>query len=148
MHTFEWFSALPGGFMVSTPRGLQSPSQGPPSPNGCILQNTVPTLASIRLHPILALGTLHPTSLWLSLQLEYTGASAVQLRFLRLHSHRAAQKISYSCRPAPHYRQPQKEIRFLADTREQSYVATLQGCLVSGTGTWQHPQHCKPRAQD
>lgn len=108
----------------------------------------IPTLASIGLHPILALGTLHPMSLWLSLQLEYTGANAVQLRFLRLHSHRAAQKISYSCRPALHHRQPQKEIRFLADTREQSYVATLQGCLVSGTGTWQHPQHCKPRAQD
>lgn len=76
--TFEWFSTLPGGFV-----------------------------------------------------LEYVGASVVQLRFLRLHSHRAAQKVSYSCRPAAHHhRQPQKEIRFLADTREQSYVATLQGCLL------------------
>ncbi|NXJ12766.1 CO1A1 protein, partial [Odontophorus gujanensis] len=72
-----------------------------------------------------------PVSLWLSPQLEYSGLSAVQLRFLRLHSYRAAQKVSYSCHPAPHHHhpQPQKEIRFLADSRVQSYVATLQGCL-------------------
>ncbi|NXM66858.1 CO5A3 protein, partial [Serilophus lunatus] len=71
-------------------------------------------------------------SLLLSLQLEYTGASPVQLRFLRLHSRLATQKVSYSCRPAPEQGQlqPQKEIRFLADSREQSYAATLQGCLL------------------
>ncbi|NWT75873.1 CO1A1 protein, partial [Prunella himalayana] len=65
-------------------------------------------------------------------QLEYAGASAVQLRFLRLHSHRAAQKVSYSCRPAPERRRPQphKEIRFLADSRDRSYAASLQGCLL------------------
>lgn len=77
--TFEWFSALPGGFL-----------------------------------------------------LEYAGASTVQLRFLRLHSRLAAQKVSYSCSPAPERGQPQpeKEILFLADSREQSYTATLQGCLL------------------
>lgn len=66
-------------------------------------------------------------------QLEYAGASPVQLRFLRLHSRLATQKISYSCRPAPEQDQPQpeKEIRFLADSREQSYAASLQGCVVS-----------------
>ncbi|NXF13365.1 CO5A3 protein, partial [Smithornis capensis] len=71
-------------------------------------------------------------SLSLSLQLEYTGASPVQLRFLRLHSRLATQKVSYSCRPAPERGrlQPQKEIRFLADSREQSYAATLQGCVL------------------
>ncbi|KAJ7412285.1 collagen alpha-1(V) chain-like protein [Willisornis vidua] len=76
--TFEWFSTLPGGFL-----------------------------------------------------LEYAGASAVQLRFLRLHSRLATQKVSYSCRPAPERGQPQpeKEILFLADSREQSYAASLQGCL-------------------
>ncbi|NWS45799.1 CO5A3 protein, partial [Probosciger aterrimus] len=64
--------------------------------------------------------------------LEYTGASAVQLRFLRLHSSLVTQKISYSCRPAPEQAQPQlqKEIRFLADSREQSYAASLQGCVL------------------
>ncbi|NXB20019.1 CO1A1 protein, partial [Rhagologus leucostigma] len=65
-------------------------------------------------------------------QLEYAGASPVQLRFLRLHSHRAAQKVSYSCRPAPERGRPQpdKEIRFLADSRDRSYAASLQGCLL------------------
>ncbi|NWU93481.1 CO1A1 protein, partial [Upupa epops] len=69
---------------------------------------------------------------FLSLQLEYAGASSVQLRFLRLHSRWATQKISYSCRPAPQQDQPQpeKEIRFLTDTREQSYGASLQGCML------------------
>ncbi|NWV81132.1 CO1A1 protein, partial [Dasyornis broadbenti] len=67
----------------------------------------------------------------LSLQLEYAGASPVQLRFLRLHSRHAAQKVSYSCRPAPERGQPQphKEIRFLADSRDHSYAASLHGCL-------------------
>lgn len=57
----------------------------------------------------------------------------MQLRFLRLHSRLATQKVSYSCRPAPEQGQPQpeKEIRFLADSREQSYAASLQGCVVS-----------------
>ncbi|NWW70385.1 CO5A3 protein, partial [Climacteris rufus] len=70
--------------------------------------------------------------LWLSLQLEYSGASPVQLRFLRLHSLQATQKVSYSCRPAPERGQPQpdKEIRFLADSRDHSYAASLQGCLL------------------
>ncbi|NWW08275.1 CO1A1 protein, partial [Oreocharis arfaki] len=65
-------------------------------------------------------------------QLEYAGASPVQLRFLRLHSHRASQKVSYSCRPAPERGrpQPEKEIRFLADSRDHSYAASLQGCLL------------------
>ncbi|NWS66207.1 CO5A3 protein, partial [Crotophaga sulcirostris] len=90
--------------------------------------------------PILGQGERGPlqavpaarVSLWLSLQLEYAGASAVQLRFLRLHSHLATQKVSYSCRPVPEQGQPQleKEIRFLADSQEQSYVASLQGCML------------------
>ncbi|NWX51389.1 CO5A3 protein, partial [Steatornis caripensis] len=71
-------------------------------------------------------------SLIAPLQLEYVGASPVQLRFLRLHSRFATQKVSYSCRPAPEQGQPQpeKEIRFLADSREQSYTASLQGCVL------------------
>ncbi|NXH49978.1 CO5A3 protein, partial [Dicaeum eximium] len=62
-------------------------------------------------------------------QLEYAGASPVQLRFLRLHSHHATQKVSYSCSPAPQP-QPRKEIRFLADSRDHSYAASLQGCQL------------------
>ncbi|NXX84438.1 CO5A3 protein, partial [Urocolius indicus] len=64
-------------------------------------------------------------------QLEYPGASPVQLRFLRLHSRWATQKVSYSCRPVPGQSQPQsqQEIHFLADSREQSYIASLEGCL-------------------
>ncbi|NWW18469.1 CO5A3 protein, partial [Falcunculus frontatus] len=73
-----------------------------------------------------------PASRFSLLQLEYAGASPVQLRFLRLHSHRATQKVSYSCRPAPERGRPQpdKEIRFLADSRDRSYAASLQGCLL------------------
>lgn len=94
-----------------------------------------------------------PPSLSFALQLEYVGASTVQLRFLRLHSRLAAQKVSYSCSPAPERGQPQpeKEILFLADSREQSYTATLQGCLVSrglepGRST-RLCVHCVPRAR-
>ncbi|NXR20551.1 CO5A3 protein, partial [Cinclus mexicanus] len=76
----------------------------------------------------------HPPlfSVPVSLQLEYAGASPVQLRFLRLHSHRASQKVSYSCTPAPERGRPRphKEIRFLTDSRDRSYAASLQGCLL------------------
>ncbi|NWY69749.1 CO1A1 protein, partial [Erithacus rubecula] len=63
-------------------------------------------------------------------QLEY-GGSAVQLRFLRLHSRRAAQSLRYSCRAAPERRppRPRTDILFLADSRDHSYAASLQGCL-------------------
>ncbi|NXA54218.1 CO1A1 protein, partial [Nothocercus julius] len=68
----------------------------------------------------------------LSLQLEYEGAGTVQLRFLRLLSSRAAQQVSYACRPrSVHGRpQPAKAVQFLADTRAQSYAATLPGCVL------------------
>ncbi|NXH12951.1 CO1A1 protein, partial [Bucco capensis] len=72
-----------------------------------------------------------PACVSLGLQLEYEGASPVQLRFLRLHSRRASQQLSYSCRPALHSQpQPHWDILFLADSREQSYAASLQGCLL------------------
>lgn len=72
----------------------------------------------------------------------------MQLRFLRLHSHRASQKVSYSCSPGPERGQPQphKEIRFLADSRDHSYAASLQGCLVSlalrSLGAWKSLPTC------
>lgn len=108
------------------------------NPNQCLGRWLNPALFSAgggRCRPLqAALATR--VSLSLPLQLEYAGASPVQLRFLRLHSHLATQKVSYSCRPAPEQGQPQleKEIRFLADSREQSYAASLQGCVVSLAG--------------
>lgn len=72
----------------------------------------------------------------------------MQLRFLRLHSHRASQKVSYSCRAAPESGRPQprKEIRFLTDSRHHSYAASLQGCLVSlalrSLGAWKSLPTC------
>ncbi|NXA40479.1 CO1A1 protein, partial [Eudromia elegans] len=65
-----------------------------------------------------------------SLQLEYEGAGAVQLRFLRLRSRWAAQQVSYRCRPRAARRRPPKAARFLADSREQSYAAALPGCTL------------------
>ncbi|NWY05305.1 CO1A1 protein, partial [Nothoprocta ornata] len=67
-----------------------------------------------------------------SLQLEYEGASAVQLRFLRLRSSRAAQQVSYTCRPrwAHGQHQPDKAVQFLADSRERRYTASLPGCVL------------------
>ncbi|NXM82163.1 CAF1 protein, partial [Oenanthe oenanthe] len=64
----------------------------------------------------------------LSPQLEY-GASAVQLRFLRLHSRRAAQRVRHSCRATPGPR-PRTDILFLADSRDHSYAASLPGCQL------------------
>lgn len=162
--TFEWFSTLPGGFLVSAqPRGHEALPLGPSQLLDAWAQGILLPLCGKKHHllplqgnselcfcraascPVFGAGwwarTLQaapstPPSLSLPLQLEYAGASAVQLRFLRLHSRLAAQKVSYSCSPAPERGQPQpeKEILFLADSREQSYAATLQGCLVSWGG--------------
>ncbi|XP_042335451.1 collagen alpha-1(V) chain-like [Sceloporus undulatus] len=95
------------------------------------LQNQVPIKAWLREY------TSEDIFQWFSslpdgFLLEYQGLSTVQLRFLKLHSSRATQKVSYSCRPQAEGSKPQleKEIRFLADSQEESYVATLQGCML------------------
>ncbi|XP_060107100.1 collagen alpha-3(V) chain-like [Heteronotia binoei] len=95
------------------------------------VQNQVPIKAWLKAY------TSEDTFQWLSslpggFLLEYQGLSTVQLRFLKLHSSLATQKVSYSCRPHPDGSRPQleKEIKFLADSREQSYMATLQGCML------------------
>ncbi|ETE64999.1 hypothetical protein L345_09232, partial [Ophiophagus hannah] len=63
-------------------------------------------------------------------QLEYQGLNTVQLRFLKLHSSLATQKVSYSCRPHSDgsTKHLEKEVKFLTDSRDQSYLSTLQGC--------------------
>ncbi|XP_063001043.1 collagen alpha-3(V) chain-like [Elgaria multicarinata webbii] len=94
-------------------------------------QNQVPIKAWLRAY------TSEDTFQWFSslpggFMLEYQSLSTVQLRFLKLHSTLATQKVSYSCRPHPEGRklQLEKEIKFLADSRDQSYVTTLQGCTL------------------
>ncbi|XP_078496975.1 collagen alpha-1(II) chain-like [Lissotriton helveticus] len=61
---------------------------------------------------------------------EYADSNTVQLRFLKLHSALATQTVTYSCRTDPEKegKTAEKEVKFLADTREQSYLAVLQGC--------------------
>uniref|UniRef100_A0ACB8EZC5 Uncharacterized protein n=1 Tax=Sphaerodactylus townsendi TaxID=933632 RepID=A0ACB8EZC5_9SAUR len=95
------------------------------------VQNQVPIKAWLRAY------TSEDTFQWISslpggFLLEYQGLSTVQLRFLKLHSSLASQKVSYSCRPHHDGSGPQleKEIKFLADSGEHSYVATLQGCML------------------
>lgn len=71
---------------------------------------------------------------WLSrledgFQFFYPGASVVQMRFLRLQSRTAVQKITYSCHPGHRLGQTETDVKFLADTRRQSYLGTLKNCV-------------------
>ncbi|XP_029108441.1 collagen alpha-1(II) chain-like [Scleropages formosus] len=72
--------------------------------------------------------------LWLStldkgFQLEYPGASIVQMRFLRLNSKVAVQTIIFSCQRGSRQSQQEREVKFLADTRRQSFLGTLRDCV-------------------
>ncbi|XP_063172386.1 collagen alpha-3(V) chain-like [Candoia aspera] len=95
------------------------------------VQNQVPLKAWLRSY------ASESTFEWLSslpdgFPLEYQGLNTVQLRFLKLHSSLATQKVSYSCRPHSDGSKQhlEKEIKFLADSRDQSYMTTLQGCVL------------------
>ncbi|XP_042564107.1 collagen alpha-1(III) chain [Clupea harengus] len=71
---------------------------------------------------------------WLStkkdgFQFEYTESSVVQMRFLRLNSNLASQNITFACQPGSRQGTTEREIKFLADTRRQSYVGTLRDCM-------------------
>ncbi|XP_034047688.1 collagen alpha-2(V) chain [Thalassophryne amazonica] len=71
---------------------------------------------------------------WLSklqqgFQFYYPGANVVQMRFLRLHSNTAVQKVTYSCHPGHRLGQNDREVRFLTDTRKQSYLGALNDCV-------------------
>ncbi|KAM6986164.1 collagen alpha-1(II) chain-like [Aplochiton taeniatus] len=71
---------------------------------------------------------------WLSrlehgFQFYYTGASVVQLRFLKLQSSTAVQKVTYSCHPGHRLGLLDRDVKFLTDTRRQSYLGTLKDCV-------------------
>ncbi|KAG2455591.1 CO1A2 protein, partial [Polypterus senegalus] len=70
----------------------------------------------------------------LSSQYDY-GLGVVQLRFLKLSSRRASQTVTYSCRPdADALRHAEEDIKFLADTKKQSFVGALPPCLPRHDG--------------
>ncbi|KAL2092225.1 hypothetical protein ACEWY4_012023 [Coilia grayii] len=73
---------------------------------------------------------------WLSskeggFQFEYTESSVVQMRFLRLNSNLASQNITFTCQPGSRQGATERDIKFLADTRRQSYVGSLHDCMPS-----------------
>ncbi|XP_055017462.1 collagen alpha-1(III) chain-like [Boleophthalmus pectinirostris] len=74
---------------------------------------------------------------WLSkfkdgFEFEYPSVDVVQMRFLRLHSRLSSQTIRYLCAPGSRQSGKKREIKFLSDTRNQSYLSTLRDCEPSG----------------
>ena len=63
-------------------------------------------------------------------QIEYPAASVVQMRFLRLHSRRVEQRVTFSCPPGHRLGQTRREAKFMTDVSKQSYLATIQDCVV------------------
>ncbi|XP_064817134.1 collagen alpha-1(I) chain-like [Oncorhynchus masou masou] len=59
----------------------------------------------------------------------YPGANVVQMRFLRLQSWKAVQRIIYSCHPGHRLGHTDREVKFLADTRRQSFLGALKDCM-------------------
>ncbi|PWA26936.1 hypothetical protein CCH79_00000656 [Gambusia affinis] len=57
------------------------------------------------------------------------GESVVQMRFLRLHSVSASQTVTYSCHPGSRLGPTDTEVKFLTDTRMQSYLGELNHCV-------------------
>ncbi|XP_071399966.1 collagen alpha-1(II) chain [Centroberyx affinis] len=81
----------------------------------------------------LELWLAHPNSSDVAegFQFEYPGAGVVQMRFLRLNSRFSAQNITYSCQPGSRQGLGEREVKFLADTRRQSYLGALRDCVPS-----------------
>lgn len=74
---------------------------------------------------------------WLSskdggFQFDYTGTGVVQMRFLRLNSKIAKQNITFSCQPNSQQGSSEREIKFLADSRKQSFLGTFRDCEPTG----------------
>lgn len=63
-------------------------------------------------------------------QFHYPGENVVQLRFLRLHSSTAIQSITFSCHPGHKLGETERDVKFLTDSRTQSYLGVLKGCVV------------------
>ncbi|KAG7279261.1 hypothetical protein CRUP_033197 [Coryphaenoides rupestris] len=77
---------------------------------------------------------------WLSrlengFQFDFVGATVVQMRFLRLHSFTCSQKVTYSCHPGHRLGQLERDVKFLADTRRQSFLGTLKDCVPGEEST-------------
>lgn len=68
-------------------------------------------------------------------QFYYPGTDVVQLRFLRLHSSTAVQSMTYSCPPGYRLGQTDRDVKFLTDTRMQSFLGVLKDCVVCKTGS-------------
>lgn len=69
--------------------------------------------------------------LWFSvLKFEYTETSVVQMRFLLLNSKQVTQNITFSCGQGSRQGSRERAIRFLADSRRQSFLGTLRDCVV------------------
>lgn len=71
---------------------------------------------------------------WLSrvdqgFQFHYPGENVVQLRFLRLHSITAIQSITFSCHPGHQLGAAERDVKFLTDSRTQSYLGVLKDCV-------------------
>lgn len=79
-------------------------------------------------YSIVLLGTIF--SVLVLGQFDYPALSVVQLRFLRLQSNRAEQRVTYSCYPGQRLGQTQRQVQFLTDAVKQSYLGALQDCVV------------------
>lgn len=64
------------------------------------------------------------------LKFNYTEISVVQMRFLRLNSRLVTQNITFSCHHMSKQGKSEREIKFLADSRRQSFLGTLRDCVV------------------
>lgn len=60
----------------------------------------------------------------------------VQLRFLRLHSITAIQSITFSCHPGHQLGAAERDVKFLTDSRTQSYLGVLKDCVVRIRVAW------------
>lgn len=52
------------------------------------------------------------------------------MRFLRLHSVTAVQKVTYSCHPGHKLGLKERDVKFLTDSRRQSFLGALKDCVV------------------
>uniref|UniRef100_A0A671S4T4 Fibrillar collagen NC1 domain-containing protein n=2 Tax=Sinocyclocheilus anshuiensis TaxID=1608454 RepID=A0A671S4T4_9TELE len=82
--------------------------------------------------------TMPDSFTWLSaidggFQFDYMETGVVQMRFLRLNSKFVKQNITFSCQPNSHQGSNERDIKFLADSRRQSFLGTLLDCEPVGS---------------
>lgn len=66
----------------------------------------------------------------------------VQMRFLRLNSKFVKQNVTFSCQPNSHQGFNERDIKFLADSRRQSFLGTLLDCEVRQLYLNDNGLHC------